>query len=96
MKEEKDIIQSFVKIRCKCTNNGYHLYDIARWLREEKNILLSVYSNASGYLWSTMDAIGGTDRDWSEYDGPNDGGCWDAYEEALEAGIWHCYYKLVN
>lgn len=63
------------------------LEEICMWFRNEHNLLVSVYSNASGYLWNRMDSQGGTDRGWSEYDGPNDSGCWDTYEDALEAGL---------
>ena len=63
------------------------LEEIARWFRIEHNLLVSVYSNASGYLWNRMDAEGGTDRGWSEEEGPNDSGVWDSYDDALEAGL---------
>jgi hypothetical protein len=57
------------------------------WFREKHNKIITVYSNASGYLWETHDAIGGTQREWSDYSGPNDSGCWDTYEEAREQAI---------
>lgn len=63
------------------------LEEIAMWFRNEHNLLVSVYSNASGYLWNRMDAAGGTSRGWSEDEGPNDSGCWDTYDDALEAGL---------
>lgn len=53
-----------------------------RWFREKYNTLATIYSNASGYLYEWHDAIGGTQRGWSEYEGPNDSGVWDTYEEA--------------
>jgi hypothetical protein len=63
-----------------------------RWFREKYNILATVYSNASGYLYEWHDSIGGTHRGWSEYKGPNDGGVWDTYEEAELA----CLNKLIE
>ena len=53
-----------------------------RWFREKYNMLSTVYSNASGFLYEWSDTIGGTHRGWSECEGPNNGGVWDTYEEA--------------
>jgi len=63
-----------------------------KWLRENYNILATIYSNASGYLYEWHDALGGTHRGWSEYEGPNDSGVWDTYEEAKLA----CITKLIE
>lgn len=63
-----------------------------KWFREKHNTLVTIYSNASGYLFEWHDSIGGTHRGWSEYDGPNDGGVWDSYEEAELA----CLRKLIE
>ena len=63
-----------------------------RWFREKHNILATVYSNASGYLYEWSDNVGGTDRGWSDYEGPNDGGVWNTYEEAELA----CLKKLIE
>jgi hypothetical protein len=58
-----------------------------KWLREGHNMLANVYSNASGFSYESHDTEGGTHRFDSDYDGPNDGGCWDTYEEAQVAGL---------
>jgi hypothetical protein len=63
-----------------------------RWFREKYNILATIYSNASGYLYEWHDSIGGTHRGWSDYEGPNDGGVWNTYEEAELA----CLKKLIE
>jgi len=63
-----------------------------RWFREKHNILATVYSNASGYLYEWSDNVGGTHRGWSDYEGPNDSGVWDTYEEAELA----CLKKLIE
>jgi len=63
-----------------------------RWFREKYNILATVYSNASGYLYEWSDNVGGTNRGWSDYEGPNDSGVWDTYEEAELA----CLEKLIE
>lgn len=57
------------------------------WFRVKYNVLIIVYSNASGYLFEFSDAEGGTHRYDSGYSGTNDSGCWDTFEEALEAAI---------
>lgn len=63
-----------------------------RWCREKYNMLANVYSNASGFSYEYSDTIGGTHRFDSGYEGPNDSGCWDSYEEAeLE-----CLKKLIE
>jgi hypothetical protein len=63
-----------------------------RWFREKHNILATVYSNASGYLYQWSDSVGGTDRGWSDYEGPNGGGVWNTYEEAE----LDCLKKLIE
>jgi hypothetical protein len=63
-----------------------------RWFREKYNLLATVYSNASGYLYEWSDSVGGTHRGWSNYEGPNDSGVWDTYEEAEFA----CLNKLIE
>jgi len=63
-------------------------------LREIYKIEVLVYCNASGWMWElnkahTKDTIsGGTHICWSDYSGPNEGGHWDTYEEALEEGLY--------
>lgn len=64
-----------------------------KWLRETKNLHIEIYRNACGYGYAIVKANNGT---WMEDDakGPNDGGNWDTYEEALEAGIFEAL-KLI-
>ena len=57
-----------------------------KWLRETKNIHICVYNCACGYGYEISKADNGTHITSSVYEGPNDGGKWDIYEEALEAG----------
>ena len=63
-----------------------------RWFREKHNILANVYANASGFLYQWEDAVGGTHRGCSDFEGPNDSGVWDTYEEAELA----CINKLIE
>lgn len=63
-----------------------------RFFRVKYNILANVYSNASGFLYEWHDTIGGTHRGDSGYDGINESGCWDSYEEAELA----CLRKLIE
>lgn len=58
-----------------------------KWLRETKNIHICVYNCACGYGYEISKADNGTHITSSVYEGPDDGGEWDTYEEALEAGI---------
>ena len=65
-----------------------------KWLRETKNLHIEIYRNACGYGYIIVKANNAT---WMKADGskgPNDGGKWDAYEEALEAGIFEAL-KLI-
>ena len=65
---------------------------IFRWFRIKHNMLANVYSNASGFCYEYSDTIGGTHRLDSGFDGPNNSGCWDSYEEAELA----CIKKLIE
>ena len=57
-----------------------------KWLRETKNLHITIYNSASGYTYDISKADMGTVL-YCFPEGPNDGGNWDTYEEALEAGI---------
>lgn len=58
-----------------------------KWLRETKNIHICVYNCACGYGYEISKADNGTHITSSVYEGTNDGGKWDTYEETLEAGL---------
>lgn len=58
-----------------------------KWLRETKNIHICVYNCACGYGYEISKADNGTHITSSVYEGPNDGGEWNTYEEALETGL---------
>jgi hypothetical protein len=93
-----DIIQSFNKIGCKCSNNGYHLYDIKKWLREERNIHLWVYycMILESNFYQIRHEI--SKNEYHHFTNENDSNKMNefTYEEALEAGIWEAYYLLNN
>lgn len=59
-----------------------------KWLRETKNLHIEIYRNACGYGHIIVKANNGTWMEDDDVKGPNDGGNWDTYEEALEAGIF--------
>ena len=90
MSKEKDIIQSFIKLGCKCGNNGYHLYDIQKWLREEKELHITIFSQ-SQESWMFRITNPGQTLLQGIY-----GEDFEDFEEALEAGIWESYYLLSN
>lgn len=58
-----------------------------KWLRETKNLHIEIYRSAVGYGYAIVKAYNGTWQEDDDSRGPNDGGLWDTYEEALEAGI---------
>ena len=58
-----------------------------KWLRETKNMHIAIIRNACGYSYDICKADNGTFIAAGIFDGPNDGGQWDTYEEALETGI---------
>ena len=65
-----------------------------KWLRETKNLHIEIYRNACGYGYAIVKANNGTWMEDDDAKGPNDGGNWDTYEEALEAGIFEAL-KLI-
>lgn len=70
--------------------NEYHYPTQAiahRWLREVKNLYVCIYNCACGYGYEISKVDGTHIAASCDYKGPNDGGKWDTYEEALEAGI---------
>ena len=74
-----------------------------RWLREVHNLNVEPYATAPGFRFQINkagnikvgDISGGTSVYDSNFDGPNDGGAWDAYEDAVEAAIKYCLTNLI-
>lgn len=60
---------------------------VQKWLREVKNLHIEIYRNACGYGYIIVKANNGTWMEDDDAKGPNDGGNWDTYEEALEEGL---------
>lgn len=62
---------------------------VLKWLRHKHKLHIEFVANACGYIYIISDtpSEGGTDRYSSDYDGPNDGGAWDNFEECALAGI---------
>lgn len=57
-------------------------------IMSKTDILVSVYTNASGFLWSMMKVSSGTDLGWSEFNGNCElSGSFIKYEDALEDAI---------
>ena len=53
-----------------------------------KDIIIQVYTNASGFLWQLSKIEGGTDLGWSEFNGDCIyTGCFTSYGKALEDAI---------
>ena len=77
-----------------------HIYDVLKWLREEKKIHFEFVAAAYGYnviISQTPDA-GGTDYYYTHMndDGPNDGGAWDRYEDAALYCIEYVIDNLIS
>lgn len=60
---------------------------LQKWLREIKNLHIAIIRDACGYGYDICKADNGTHIADGVFDGSNDGGQWDTYEEALETGI---------
>ncbi len=63
------------------------LYFASQWIREKRGLVVEVLANASGYFWTISKTNGTFIKDFL-YSGPNDGGCWDSYESALDEGLY--------
>ena len=62
--------------------------ELHRWIRENRGVLIQVYNNASGYLWSLAKVPGGTDLGWSEFTGNDENsGTFKSYEDAYEDAL---------
>ena len=60
---------------------------LQKFIRENRGVHIEIHRNASGYYWSMCKSDGGTDLGWSNISGPNDGGVWDSFEDALENAL---------
>lgn len=57
-------------------------------IMNNKNILISIYTNASGFLWNLMMVDSGTDLGWSDFNGDcENSGTFTTYNKALEDAI---------
>ncbi|MBM6856543.1 hypothetical protein H6D15_02805 [Mediterranea massiliensis] len=83
-----DCPENFNKSQCATSCPTQAL--AARWLREAHGIHVCIDVNASGWYYDLCKSDNGTHILWSSYQGPNDGGEWDSYEGALEAGLKIC------
>lgn len=62
---------------------------VLKWLRIEKDLNIEIVASSFGYSYiiSKTPSFGGADVKFSEFEGPNDSGAWDEWEEAALAGI---------
>lgn len=71
-----------------------------KWIREKKYFHIEFVSTAYGYNYIICDVPedGGTDRHYSHtaYEGPNDGGAFDSYEEAALAAVEYILDNLLD
>ena len=88
-------IDNILKVTLYRTNSNLPKQCLAqRWLRETKNLHIEIYRSAVGYGYAIVKADNGTWQEDDDSKGTNDGGLWDTYEEALEAGLVECL-KLI-
>ena len=70
---------------------------LQKFIREERGVHIEIHRNASGYYWSMCKSDGGTDLGWCDHRGPNLGGAWDTFEDALENAMYvQLSYDLPN
>jgi len=73
-------------------------YDqLTTWFIEKHNLVVTVYANASGYLFEIHDSAekGGSHKYDSGFTGPNDSGVWNTYLEAKKAAFEQAF-KLIK
>lgn len=57
-------------------------------IMKTKNIIISVYANASGFLWSICKVDSGTDLGWCDFNGNcQESGAFKTYDDCLEDAI---------
>lgn len=74
----------------------HHNHWYKKWLRETQNLHISIIRDACGYGYDICKADNGTRITDGIFKGMNDGGQWDTYEEALEAGIQKAIELILN
>jgi len=60
---------------------------LQRFIREQRGVHIEIHRNGSGYYWSMCEEGGGTDLGWSDHKGPDLGGVWEKFEDALEDAL---------
>jgi hypothetical protein len=68
---------------------------LQKWLRDVHKLHAYTDCNASGWFWM-IDKTNGTSILWSDDSGPNPGGEWDNYEEALELALFEALNLIKN
>ena len=61
---------------------------LQKFIREQRGVHIEVRRNASGYFWEMCRSDGVTDLGWSDSSGPNAGGVWGTFEDALENAMF--------
>jgi len=57
-------------------------------IMDDKNIIIQVYTSASGFLWAIAKVDSGTDLGWSDHNGDCEmSGAFTSYENAFEDAI---------
>jgi hypothetical protein len=93
--KEQDYINNLGELKGLNTSIPSHSLAI-KWVRESYDKVITVYANASGYLFEIHDSarLGGTHRYDSGITGTNESGCWNRYEDATEAALLYFLSSL--
>ena len=79
--QKKSKINNYMERLLKLTERHKAIMDV-------KDIIIQVYTNASGFLWALGKLSSGTALGWSEFNGDcPDTGTFTSYENALEDAI---------
>lgn len=90
--DTKDLYPNFYKCADAPT-----IDQVLRWLRKEKGLHIEITASAFGYSYivSKTPSFGGSDIKLSKYEGSNDGGAWDEWEECALVGIEYVLCNLI-
>lgn len=71
------------------------IYTAQKWLREEHDIVVETWCNASGYNCDICKTNGVSIKNFEYCENSNDGGMFDKYEDALMNALkWACRYII--
>lgn len=83
-----DIIQEYIKLGCPVTNCHNYLYDIQKWLRDEKKLHITIFSSSQeSWMYRITEPHQKLEEGIYEED-------FESFEEALQGAIEDCWTFL--